>query len=225
MNPSTAPIPNSKILIPKNIANNVSNRSISSLSQVPLIWDEINERKEGRKQRRENYLEFSRAVPDSRTRGRGRALSIRVVQFLFLSSLMAVRIAVGHGATIRGAATRPNVGEREKGRRRERMERKRERGAGSRGCVENGRKCTLAGRFLKIKWRPRRRSSDVAGDREEKGEEGERARERERDTERGRGRRESERERERTTGESPPRTAIRLTKQTARRSRPRRPMA
>lgn len=105
------------------------------------------------------------------------------------------------------------------------MERKRERGAGSRGCVENGRKCTLAGRFLKIKWRPRRRSSDVAGDREEKGEEGERARERERDTERGRGRRESERERERTTGESPPRTAIRLTKQTARRSRPRRPMA
>lgn len=40
---------------------------------------------------------------------------------------MAVRIAVGHGATIRGAATRPNVGEREKGRRRERMERKRER--------------------------------------------------------------------------------------------------
>lgn len=43
---------------------------------------------------------------------------------------MAVRIAVGHGATIRGAATRPNVGEREKGRRRERMERKRERGAG-----------------------------------------------------------------------------------------------
>lgn len=67
------------------------------------------------------------------------------------------------------------------------MERKRERerGAGSRGCVENGRKCTLAGRFLKIKWRPRRRSSDVAGDREEKGEEGERARERERDAERG----------------------------------------
>lgn len=31
------------------------------------------------------------------------------------------------------------------------------------------RKCALAGRFLKIKWRPA--SSDVAGD-EEKGEEG-----------------------------------------------------
>lgn len=59
----------------------------------------------------------------------------------------------------------------------------RERGAGSRGCVENGRKCTLAGRFLKIKWRPRRRSSDVAGDREEKGEEGEGTSKRERDME------------------------------------------
>lgn len=77
------------------------------------------------------------------------------------------------------------------------MERKRERGAGSRGCVENGRKCTLAGRFLKIKWRPRRRSSDVAGDREEKGEEGERAREREREIRRGEEEGERVRERER----------------------------
>ena len=115
---------------------------------------------------------------------------------------MAVRIAVGHGATIRGAATRPNVGEREKGRRRtkrettkRKKERERERGAGSRGCVENGRKCTLAGRFLKIKWRPRRRSSDVAGDREEKGEEGEGTNEREREIY-GRGSRIREKERE-----------------------------
>lgn len=113
---------------------------------------------------------------------------------------MAVRIVVVAMAPPY-AATRPNVREREKGEEGEKTtERERER---SRGCVENGRKCTLAGRFLKIKWRPRRRSSDVAGD-EEKGEEGERR----------------ERERERTTGESP-RTAIRLTKQTGRRPRPR----
>lgn len=126
------------------------------------------------------------------------ALSIRVpVSFSFQPHGCQDRCC-GHGATIRGNATKRS--------------RKRERGGGrkndgererSRGCVENGRKCTLAGRFLKIKWRPRRRSSDVAGD-EEKGEEGERR----------------ERERERTTGESP-RTAIRLTKQTGRRPRPR----
>ena len=73
--------------------------------------------------------------------------------------------------------------EERRGKRRRERKRERERGAGSRGCVENGRKCTLAGRFLKIKWRPRRRSSDVAGDREEKGEEGEGTRERERDME------------------------------------------
>lgn len=85
--------------------------------------------------------------------------------------------------------------EERRGKRRREREKERERGAGSRGCVENGRKCTLAGRFLKIKWRPRRRSSDVAGDREEKGEEGEGTNEREREIY-GRGSRIREKERE-----------------------------
>lgn len=109
---------------------------------------------------------------------------------------MAVRIAVGHGATIRGAATRPNVGEREKGRRRERMERKRERGAGSRGCVENGRKCTLAGRFLKIKWRPRRGAATLQGTGKKRVKKGN-GREKEREIRRGEEEGERVRERER----------------------------